>query len=109
MDDLNHVLALDAYETIQEAMAGDDPVRRGIAEQGLQLTELLLRKNSAYGNSALDPVRVFSKADPEEQLYVRIDDKLSRVMRGNAYAGDNDVQDLAGYLVLLLVHRDQQA
>ena len=43
--------------------------------------DLLLAKNDAYGNSALDPVRIFSRADPIEQLNVRLDDKLSRLAR----------------------------
>ena len=63
---------------------------------------MLIAKNAAYGNSALDPVRVFSRADPVEQLKVRIDDKLSRLMRGAA-AGEDVITDLIGYLVLLKV------
>ena len=63
----------------------------------------LIEKNRAYGNSALDPVRVFSSSDNIEQLKVRIDDKLSRFMRGNDFPGDNDIDDLIGYLVLLKV------
>jgi len=63
---------------------------------------LLLEKNAAYGDSALEPVRIFSKADPLEQLRVRIDDKLSRVVRGGSEA-DDVLIDLVGYLVLLLV------
>lgn len=63
----------------------------------------LIEKNRSYGNSALDPVRIFSKSDNIEQLKVRIDDKLSRFMRGNDYPGDNDIDDLIGYLVLLKV------
>ncbi len=35
---------------------------------------VLLAKNRRYGNSALKPKRVFSKADPIEQLNVRLDD-----------------------------------
>lgn len=70
------------------------------------LKALLLSKNKAYGNSALDPVRIFSKASPEEQILVRIDDKLSRLQRG-AEAGEDVVQDLIGYLVLLRVCRKQ--
>lgn len=66
--------------------------------------DLLLEKNRAYGNSALDPVRIFSKADPGEQLLVRIDDKLSRLARGRN-AGEDVEQDFLGYLVLLLVCR----
>jgi hypothetical protein len=64
--------------------------------------EMLLAKNRAYGNSALEPVRIFSKADPVEQIRVRIDDKLSRLARGHA-AGEDVVDDLIGYLVLLKV------
>ena len=63
------------------------------------LRDLLLAKNKAYGNSALDPVRIFSKADPIEQLNVRIDDKLSRLVRGQD-AGEDVELDLLGYLVL---------
>ena len=68
------------------------------------LAEMLPAKNAAYGNSALDPVRVFSTASTEEQIRVRIDDKLSRIARGQA-AGEDVSADLSGYLVLLEVHR----
>ena len=64
------------------------------------IAALLIEKNKAYGNSALDPVRIFSKADPLEQLQVRIDDKLSRLARGNEYPGDDTITDLLGYLIL---------
>ena len=63
----------------------------------------LIDKNRAYGNSALDPVRIFSNSDNVEQLKVRIDDKLSRLARGGEFPGDNDIDDLIGYLVLLKV------
>ena len=36
-----------------------------------ELREFLIAKNKAYGNSALKPVRVFSKASPVEQILVR--------------------------------------
>ncbi len=66
------------------------------------LCELLLEKNRAYGDSALEPIRLFSKADATEQLRVRIDDKLSRVARGSA-AGEDVVMDLLGYFILLRI------
>jgi hypothetical protein len=68
-----------------------------------KLIKLLIDKNRSYGNSALDPVRTFSNADNIEQLKVRIDDKLSRFQRGKEYMGDNDIDDLMGYLVLLKI------
>lgn len=46
-----------------------------------EIAHMLVKKNIAYGNSALDPVRIFSKAGPREQLHVRIDDKLNRLMK----------------------------
>lgn len=64
------------------------------------IKKLLLEKNAAYGNSALDPVRVFSKCAADEQLRVRIDDKLSRIARGHEYPGDDTINDLIGYLIL---------
>ena len=68
---------------------------------------MLIEKNIAYGDSALDPVRIFSKSDPVEQLRVRIDDKLSRLMKGTDYIGDNDIDDLIGYLVLLKIAKEK--
>ena len=67
---------------------------------------MLVEKNRAYGDSALNPVRVFSTADPREQLRVRIDDTLSRLARGKA-AGEDTVKDLLGYLVLLLISENE--
>lgn len=67
------------------------------------LAKLLVSKNKKYGNSALEPVRVFSKASAIEQLLVRIDDKLSR-LRTQSITEDEDVlEDLLGYLVLLKI------
>jgi hypothetical protein len=68
-----------------------------------EVADLLIKKNRAYGNSALEPVRIFSKSDEKEQLKVRIDDKLSRFAKGENFPGDNDIDDLIGYLVLLKV------
>ena len=73
-----------------------------IREECEGLKEMLLEKNAAYGDSALDPVRIFSQADPVEQIRVRLDDKLSRLARGSA-AGEDVVLDLLGYLVLLRI------
>ncbi len=70
------------------------------------IKNLLLEKNRKYGNSALEPARIFSKASSIEQILVRIDDKLNRI-RNRQNDEDEDVYfDLAGYLVLLLVAID---
>ena len=65
-----------------------------------EIAHMLIEKNISYGNSALEPARIFSTADSTEQLKVRIDDKLNRVKNNQGYAGDNDIDDLIGYLVL---------
>jgi hypothetical protein len=74
-----------------------------------EIKNMLMQKNLAYGDSALEPVRIFSKADPTEQILVRIDDKLSRFARGKEYPGDNDIDDLIGYLVLLKIAKERNA
>jgi hypothetical protein len=73
----------------------------------MDLEDLLVEKNQAYGDSVLNPVRIFSKADPGEQLRVRLDDKLSRLARGSA-AGEDVITDLIGYLVILRVFERRQ-
>lgn len=67
------------------------------------LESMLVAKNRAYGNAALEPSRIFSKADPIEQIKVRIDDKLSRLAKGNGYGNEDTVFDLMGYLILLRI------
>lgn len=68
------------------------------------MADLVEYKNANYGNSALEPLRVFSKATPEEGILVRLDDKLSRILNAGKLR-KNDVSDLMGYLALLCVSR----
>ena len=74
------------------------------------IKELLINKNRKYGNSALKPNRIFSKCSATEQLLVRIDDKLNRIMKGaGLLATDEDVvKDLIGYLVLLKISMNDE-
>ena len=78
------------------------PRGEDIARECVSIARMLIGKNKAYGDSALSPLRVFSKASAQEQILVRIDDKLSRLSRGAA-AGEDVVLDLIGYLVLLRI------
>ena len=73
-----------------------------------QLKELLLEKNRKYGDSALNPVRVFSKASPLEQIKVRLDDKLSRLRNQQDDEDEDVLTDLIGYIVLYKVALMQQ-
>ena len=76
-----------------------------IAEVCNEIRDFLLDKNAQYGDSAIDPVRIFSKASPIEQLLVRIDDKLSRIEKGDdrIESDDDVIDDLIGYFILLKV------
>jgi len=76
--------------------------RRGWSRTRVLLEDTLVAKNRAYGDSALNPVRVFSRASASEQLRVRLDDKIARLERGRD-AGEDTMLDLMGYLVLLII------
>jgi len=73
-----------------------------------ELKELLLVKNRHYGDSALSPLRIFSKADVVEQIRVRIDDKLSRLANPQPDEDEDVIQDLLGYLVLLQIAKKRR-
>ena len=81
-----------------------------IASMCEEMKDMLLQKNRQYGDSVLNPTRFFSHADQEEQIKVRIDDKLNRLVQGNdSLESDDDIiKDLIGYLTLLLVYRSQE-
>jgi hypothetical protein len=69
-----------------------------------EIRDLLIAKNQKYGNSALEPLGVFSQLSAKEGLLVRIDDKLKRIKNGSLDKDDEDVvNDLIGYLVLLKI------
>lgn len=68
-----------------------------------EIAKLLIDKNKKYGNSALEPKRIFSSASSVEQLLVRIDDKLSRISNQNITDDEDVISDLIGYLILLKI------
>ena len=71
-----------------------------IIETCNEIKEMLLEKNRKYGNSALSPKRIFSKASSIEQINVRIDDKLSRIESAQTDDIEDPILDLLGYLIL---------
>jgi hypothetical protein len=71
------------------------------------IATLLKAKNKKYGNSALSPAMIFSKAPAIEQIKIRIDDKLKRIASGfgndiNAKdaTAEDTIADLLGYLII---------
>lgn len=84
------------------------PEQQAIVDKCNELKWMLIEKNRKYGNSALSPIRVFSKASPEEQILVRMDDKLNRIRNRQNDEDEDVIMDLAGYLILLMVAKDKQ-
>lgn len=80
------------------------------------ITSLLIDKNADYGDSFRNEGIISQGLSPSERLTVRIDDKIER-MRNLAILPDeitevnesvNDtIHDLIGYLVLLLILRNE--
>lgn len=73
-----------------------------IVETCESVAAMLTDKNKKYGDSALNPINVFSKAPPGESLVARIDDKLARIKNNDDLLRD-DIMDITGYLILLMI------
>ena len=80
-----------------------------IAAEYDRLKALSLAKNKAYGDSALHPVGIFSHLPASEAIRARIDDKLARHKCAPGALGENEVDDLIGYLVLLNIATRMEA
>ena len=73
------------------------------------LKSLLLNKNDAYGNAALEPIGIFSQLESGESIKVRIDDKLKRIQNvGINDKTEDTALDLAGYLILQMIALDDE-
>jgi hypothetical protein len=78
--------------------------QKKITEVSNQVRDLLISKNEAYGDSALNPANIFSQGNAIDSLCARIDDKLMRIKsRGITDETEDTIQDLIGYLILLKV------
>ena len=75
------------------------------------LNELLAIKNARYGDSALNPIGIFTKHMSKENttalnlILTRLDDKLQRIKNADVLR-KNDVVDLMGYCTLLCCAKD---
>jgi len=78
--------------------------QKKITEVANEVRDLLISKNEAYGDSALNPANIFSQGNAVDSLCARIDDKLMRIKsRGITDETEDTIQDLIGYLILLKV------
>lgn len=90
-------------------LLSQEPFRVKVQDVLREIEDLLVEKNESYGNSALEPVGIFSKLTAVEQLNVRIDDKLSRLYNGKEYGQEDTETDLLGYLVLKKIAEKEQS
>ena len=80
------------------------PTQQKITEITEAMRDLLLYKNQKYGDSALNPKKIFYKGDARNSILIRLDDKLGRIMaNADATPRINDVADIIGYCTLLLI------
>ena len=86
-----------------------------IKQVGEKLTNLLLEKNEAYGASATQGEAIFATEQNKQTLTAkqfgiccRIDDKIYRLKNKGIYDKTEDsLQDLTGYLMLLIIALEQ--
>lgn len=75
-----------------------------IIEECDNLRDLLLEKNAAYGDSALNPAGIFSKLNAVEAIKIRLDDKLKRIQnKGITDQTEDTLSDCLGYMILLKI------
>jgi len=77
-----------------------------IREKCKEISDLLVEKNIAYGNSVFDKGLLF-EVDPIYAIQARINDKLNRIKSKETYMSENDLMDVTGYFILLQVLRDK--
>lgn len=86
-----------------------DTYRTFIESECNAVKDLLIAKNREYGASVFRPLGVFSSMGPEQQIDVRIDDKLARIRAVREMAEvkvhEDTELDLIGYLILKRVAR----
>jgi len=91
------------WVTDLQLIATNAPSGQKIITEFLEKAGMLNEKKISYVYSALSPIRIFSQEDNQEQIKIRIDDKINRIKNGSGFAGDNDIDDMIGYLILLKI------
>lgn len=84
----------------------DNETQKKIKEICDEISKLLIDKNKKYGNSALEPKNIFYKGNAENSILIRLDDKIGRIINNSGEIRTNDVVDIIGYLVLLLISKN---
>ena len=79
-----------------------EEVQKRIEKIVESIGKMLIMKNTNYGNSAIEPINIFSKEGNINSILVRLDDKLGRI-KNSTELRKNDISDIMGYLILLCV------
>tara|TARA_R100001463_G_scaffold108305_1_gene162840 strand:+ start:1711 stop:2076 length:366 start_codon:yes stop_codon:yes gene_type:complete len=75
-----------------------------------ELQDLLIHKNSKYGDSALNPLKIFSECNASTSIKVRLDDKLKRIANAGLVEDTEDTLiDIAGYIILLMIAKENES
>ena len=83
--------------------------KKQIEQKCKELQDLLVDKNSKYGDSALNPLKVFSGCNASTGIKVRLDDKLKRIANAGLVEDTEDtLTDIAGYIILLMIAKDNE-
>ena len=78
--------------------------QKKIKEITMAIQDLLLYKNQKYGDSALNPKKGWYKGDSQNSILIRLMDKQARIDNNpDPLPRVNDVADIIGYCVLLLI------
>jgi hypothetical protein len=96
---------------VYDALSGArGPNQQRLAQRGMQVTELLLRKNKDYGESAWTPPVLAPGLTARQTIQCRMSDKVARLHRlfsgATAEVNDESIEvtmlDLVGYGILWL-------
>lgn len=102
---MDAVTGMNLADLMSKSPWGDlPPTQQRIHEIMGAMKDLLLYKNQKYGDSAINPKKIFYKGDSTSSILIRLDDKIGRVMSNTAEKPRiNDVCDIIGYCTLLLI------
>ncbi len=95
-------------ERIRQALNGErGEDQKKIAEAGIAIVDLLLRKNHDYGGSVWKRPMLVPSLEPRTAMLCRMSDKLERIQtlmdKGNEVVDEkisDTFKDLCGYLML---------
>lgn len=102
---MDTVTGMNLADLMSKSPWGDlPPTQQKIHEIMGAMKDLLLYKNQKYGDSAINPKKIFYKGDSTNSILIRLDDKIGRVMSNTEEKPRvNDVCDIIGYCTLLLI------